>query len=323
MFKRVSRVRVALGAALLALAIPAVAIGVAHAQIPNIGRLGDLAGGALTSITRGTPPISTNISDAVFGDPSRDSWTPPQQVRPMGSLSRSATGGFVLQAGYYEYQAQSYCLHAGTHGPGGGDAYLYAPVLGSARDVVTTILQNSVAHPEIEQHDIQVLLWAIVARAKFEDLDPRLKAVAAQLLTTRQLATLNRSALSVLSNSQLQQLVGMPPLVRQVLAAESDMRRLVTLPGAAYADLERVAVLGGMAPRGEGSIDMPSGRWSRHPDGYLVRYSPSGYTNTRVQVWVEPGSPAIGVVFDPGSQIAVPANTARQRLAQSGREYGR
>src|SRR6059058_1489506 len=28
-----------------------------------------------------------------------------------------------------------------------------------------TILRNSVQHPNIEQHDVQVLLWAIVARA--------------------------------------------------------------------------------------------------------------------------------------------------------------
>lgn len=303
---------------------PLMTVSSGHAQLGGIGRaVGSVAGNPLGRIANGPQPISTNIRDATYGDASKDRFTPPARVQSLTNLSRTAQGGFVLAAGYYEMRAQSYCLHAGTHGPGGGDAYLYAPVLGSARDAVTSILQNSVAHPEIAQHDIQVLLWAIVARAKFEDLDPRLKLVAARLLSRRQLASLNRSALSVLNNSQLQSLVGMPPLVQQVLTAESDMRRLVTVPGAAYADLERVAVLGGMAPRGEGSIDAPSGRWSRHPDGYWVRYIPSGYTNTQVQIWVEPGSPAVGTIFDPAAHIAVPANTARQRLAQSGRVYDR
>ena len=324
MTHRFSRTRLMLVALLATATLPLVAVDAGHAQFGGLGRVvGDVAGGALGNITRGTPPISTNIADATFGDPSKDRWTPPGRPQPMTNLTRSATGGFVLTAGFHEYRAQSYCLHAGTHGPGGGDAYLYAPVLGSAREAVTSILQNSVAHPEIAQHDIQVLLWAIVARAKVEDMEPRMQLIAAQLLSRRQLASLNRSALSVLNNSQLQSLVGMPPLVRQVLTAESDMRRLVTVPGTAFADLERVAVLGGMAPRGEGSIDVPASRWSRHPDGYWVRYTPSGYSNTLVQVWVEPGSAAVGREFDPGTQIAVPANTARQRLAQSGRVYGR
>lgn len=317
------KLRLAFAAAIAAASLPFLAVDAGNAQLSGIGRaIGGVAGGSLGAITRGTPPVSTNIRDATFGDPSKDGFTPPVRVQAMTGLQRTATGGFVLQGGYYEYRSQSYCLHAGTHGPGGGEGYLYAPVLGSAREVVTSILQNSVAHPEIEQHDIQVLLWAIVARARFEDLDNRLKLVASRLLTQRQLATLNRSALSVLNNSQLQSMVGLPPFARQVLTAESDMRRLVTLPGASYADMERVAVLGGMAPRGEGSIDTPSGRWSLHPDGYWVRYIPSGYTNTRVQIWVAPGSSAVGKTFDPGTHVAVPTDTARQRLAQSGRVYG-
>lgn len=49
----------------------------------------------------------------------------------------------MLQAGYYVFTDQSYCLHAGTHGPGGGDGYLYAPPKGPAEDAVMSILHNS------------------------------------------------------------------------------------------------------------------------------------------------------------------------------------
>lgn len=275
-------------------------------------------------LLNGPEPVSTNIKDAVWGDVSKDRFTPPTRVQKLDSLQRTATGGFVLQPGFYEMLVQSYCLHAGTHGPGGGDGYLYAPVKGSAQDAVQTILRNSQAHPEIEQHDIQLLLWAIVSRAKFEDLDSRLKLVAATLLNKKQVASLNRSALSVLTSSQLSSVTGgMPAPLRRVVEAQQQMRSLLSTPGSSYAEIERVAVLGGVAPRGEGSADVPLSRWSLHPDGYWVRYKPNSYTNTLVQVWVAPQSAAVGKSYEPWQAIAVPGNTSRQRLAQSARPYQR
>ena len=299
----------------------------AHAQFGSIGsviRNLPIKTPAMPDLLSGPAPVSTNIKDAVFGDPAKDGFTPPGRPLALTGLTPSAQGGFVLAPGYYAMVAQSYCLHAGTHGPGGGDAYLFAPVKGSARDAVSSILHNSVAHPEIEQHDIQLLLWAIVARAKFEDLDMRLKSVAARLLTTKQLAGLNRSALGVLTSPQLASVTGgLPGPLRTVVEAESRMRGLLTTPGSSYASIERVAVLSGIAPRGPGSIDLPATRWSLHPDGFWVRYTPGGYTNTKVEIWVPAGSKGVGKVYDPGSSVAVPVNTSRQRLAQSGRTYGK
>lgn len=277
---------------------------------------------AVPNLLSGPAPISTSIKDAIWGDAGTDRFTPPVAVRDLTTLPRSAQGGFVLAPGYYRMHAQSYCLHAGTYGPGGGDGYLLGPVKGSAREAVISILQNSVAHPEIQQHDIQLLLWAIVARAKFEDLDTKLKGVAAVLLSKKQLLGLNRSALSVFTNPQLNSITGgMPGPVRTIVEAESRLRGLLTTPGSSYAEIERVAVLGGVAPRGEGSIDVPATRWSKHPDGYWVRYKPNGYSNTWVEIWVPGGSAGVGKVYDPASAIAVPVNTSRQRLAQSGRVY--
>lgn len=273
------------------------------------------------NVLSGPQPVSTKIKDALWGDPSKDGFTPPGRVQPLTGLARSGNGGFVLQPGYYSMLAQSYCLHAGTHGPGGGDGYLYAPVKGSAKDAVETILRNSPNHPDIEQRDIQMLLWAIVAKAKFENLDSRLKLVAARLLSKKQLAGLNRSALSALSSAN--SLVGLPGPLRTVLEAESRMRSMLTLPGSSFSDIERVAVLGGVAPRGEGSVDTPATRWNQHPDGYWVRYKPNGYSNTNVEIWVPQGSAAVGKSYEPWAAVAVPGNTARQRLAQSARDYVR
>ena len=297
----------------------------ARAQLGGIGGLGDKLKKktpGVGSLLEGKPPITTSLEDAKWADASKDSFTPREAARSLRTLQRTPNGGFVLQPGFYSLQTQSYCLKAGTHGPGGGDGYLYAPPKGPAEDAVMTVVRNSVNRPEIPQQRIQQLLWAIIARAKFEDLQGEIKATASQLLTPRQLASLNRNALDVLSNSHLQSaLGGVPGPVRQVLEAESSLRRMLTTPGASFAEMERVAVLSGAAPLGEGSRAVPSGRWSLHPDGYHVRYLPSGYSSTRVEIWVPQGSPAVGKEYDPATHMAVPGNTARQRLIQSGRAH--
>jgi hypothetical protein len=271
-------------------------------------------------LRRGIPVDSLDNFPAVLGQlvpvDSLDSLSP----RSLLDLQRTAHGGFILEPGYWELHTQSYCLKAGTHGPGGGDGYLFAPPEGAAEEQVVAILRNSVHHPEIAQSDIQQLLWAIIARAKFEDLNPRLKQVATQLLTPRQVATLNRNALDMVPDQALEQaLAQMPPLVRQAFQAEAQLRKMLIDPAASFASMEAIAVLSGAVGLGPGSREVSSDRWSAHPDGYLVRYLPRGYSHTLVQMWVPQGSAAVGKEYDPARHIAVPGNTARQRLIQSGR----
>src|SRR5918997_287056 len=306
--------------AVCALLLLVVCSGVALAQLGGLGGLGDKLKKKTPNLLGDKQPITTSLSDAKWGDSSKDGYTPREATRSLMTLQRTPNGGFVLQPGYYSMQTQSYCLKAGTHGPGDGDGYLYAPPKGPAEDAVMTVLRNSVQHPEIEQRDIQALLWAIIARAKFEDLQPQMKTTASRLLTPRQLASLNRSALDVLSGNALTDaLGGVPEPLRQIAQAEAQLRQMLTTPGASFAEMERVAVLSGAAPLGPGSREVPSGRWSLHPDGYHVRYLPSGYSSTRLEIWVPQGSPSVGKEFDPAAHIAVPGNTARQRLIQSGR----
>ena len=303
-----------------------VACAVAAPAVQAQFRLGDLVRGVTESIgidglIGGKQPITTSLPDAQWGAPALDGSAPTIPASPMKALERTATGGFVLQPGYYAYSAQSYCLHAGTHGPGEGDGYLYAPLKGSAEVVVRDILRNSVAQPQIEQSTVQSLIWAILARAKLEDLNNDLRLAAAQLLSPRQLATLNRSALDLLPGNSFSRLLGeVPAPLRAVVEAEASLRQAFAGGGADYGQLEAIAVLAGAAPLGPGSQAIPSGRWSEHPEGFRVRYIPSGYSQTQVEVWVEDGATGVGREFDPSVQVAVPGNTARQRLAQSGRE---
>lgn len=303
--------------AVIAAAMMTAAAPAAEAQLGGLGRLGQRLG--IPNPLGDRQPITTSLPDARWGYAEFDNFTPRDRKRSMMELQRTPNGGFVVQPGYYELVAQSYCLKAGTHGPGGGDGYLYAPPRGPAEDAVMTIVRNSVNRPEIRQSDIQQLLWAIIARAKFEDLSPQLKAVASQLLTPRQLVSLNRSALDVVTGPAMERLVGgVPAPLRQIAQAEASLRQMLTA-GGSFAEMERIAVLSGNAPLGPGSQQIPSGRWSQHPDGYYVRYLPQSYSRTTIQIYVPQGSPGIGREFDPATHIAVPGNTSRQRLIQSGR----
>jgi hypothetical protein len=295
-----------------------------HAQIPGLGRVRDAVTRSVlpapANLLEGEPPITTSLTDAVWESETPEGFDESAAPRPMAELQRTPNGGFVLQPGFWEMHTQSYCLKAGTHGPGEGDGYLFAPPRGPAEEAVVAIVRNSVQHPEIEQHRVQTLLWAIIARAKIEDMSREDQATAARLLTTNQVAHLNRGALDLVPGPALDAaLNAMPPLVRQVYEAEASLRQMLTRPGTSFAELERVAVLSGVAPLGEGSRQVPSGRWSLHPDGYYVRYLPQGYSYTVTQVWVPQGSPAVGKEYDPALHIAVPGNTAKQRLIQSGR----
>ncbi len=99
-----------------------------------------------------------------------------------------------------------------------------------------------------------------------------------------------------------------------ILHATTVGNGLTLVTAGTFEDFERIAVLAGMAPTEDHGVR--KGLWSKHPDGYYVRYFPRGYSTTTVQLWV-PKNKATEVIYDPAVQIACPANTGAQRLAQS------
>jgi len=242
---------------------------------------------------------------------------------------------------------QSYCLHAGTHGPGRGKGYLYAPLKGSRQTIIQHILQHSVDHLNIGQVDIQMLIWAILSRTKIHDLQPKhLQMVAAQLLTPKEISVLNGGALGWIPSETLNAISAkLPPPARRVLEAENILRQKLTQAGRSFEEIEHIAVLSGDPP--PNGQEIPEGRWSQHPNGFYVRYFPSGFSRTRIQIYV-PGSGNLKHVsdtrdsfrsvtylaanyeaglhtgsdlgeYDPSGDVAVPGNTESQRLSLSSR----
>jgi len=244
----------------------------------------------LDKILKSEPAITTSILDAVTEVPFLDDYN-PKVFMPMSILPRTPEGGFVLEApGNYMFDSQSYCLKAGTYAPGsgrGGDGYLYAPQKGPQVNIVRNILQRSFAHPDIPQRDIQVLLWAIIARTKISDMSRQMQLTAAKLLKPEEIFRLNGGALGLIPKSLTREAFkNLPPAARQVLEAEARLREMLTKTQAPYEELERIAVLRGDPPPQEGDREVPLGRWSFHPDGYFIRYFPRGYQQILIELSV-------------------------------------
>lgn len=245
-------------------------------KVPNIG-----------TILKTKPALTTNLKDAVTEVPFLDDYRPESflPLRPIplkGTLAR-----FHSIPGNWYVNLKSYCLHAGSYAPGKGKGYLYAPLDGPRADIIRDVLHNSVQHPKIPQTGIQLLIWAILARTKISKMSPTEQAVAALLLTPRQIVKLNGGALGLIPESAFESAFGsLPSGIRQVVKAETTMRSILSSGIYTYKQLEHVAVLTGIAPHQKGDREVPAYRWCYHPDNYFVRYQPYGYPRTRVEISV-------------------------------------
>ena len=236
-----------------------------------------------------------------------------------------------MQPGAYEASVESFCLHAGTHGPSSGDGYLYAPLKGSKAEIIHGILLGAAEHRDIPQTAIQMLIWSIEARAKLKNLPPNLQIAAAKLLSKAELLDLNGGALGLIPDAVWKKaLQSAPPEARRLLETQATIRNKLASAGTTFKEIEQLAVLA--RPPDHDGIKTVRGRWSSHPGGFFVRYLPDGYTKMKIQVYVPtqsawhsskssfPGMIEVSsttVEFDLTEDVAVPADTNAQRLGLS------
>ncbi|MBD2340400.1 hypothetical protein H6G64_25865 [Calothrix sp. FACHB-156] len=293
----------------------------------------------ITKLIEGDPPISTSFADTRQQSTLPDNFK-PQKFQRLTQLPRGAKGGFLLRPGAFELAVESYCLRAGTHGPSQGNGYLYAPLKGSKAGLIEQILQNSVRHPEIPQKDIQMLLWAIIARTKISDTNAEIQQTAAKLLTKDEIFQLNGGALGLIPKSVLDKATAnLPSPLRLVFETEARIREMLTIKSTSYTQLEQIAVLAG-EPQRDGP-EIPEGRWSLNPQGFYIRYLPTSYSKTLIQIYVPENfrkqananvnlaakstKQALlltqdgGAEYNPAGEVAVPGDTGRQRLGLSAR----
>ncbi len=299
---------------------------IAFGQLPGIKIPG--LSDKIAKLIRKAPAITTGIEDAVYEDPSMDNFN-PTTFSPLVHMPRTSDGGFLLMAGTYDIEAQSYCLRAGTHAPrAGGPGYIYAPLRGDRSEIMEHILARSWSHPEIEQEGIQGLIWAIVARTDLKEMSQEHQQIAAALLTKQELKELGRGVIGSISDELFETIVeDLPEPVQQVLEAERNIRKALTSgEDVAYEELEGYAILPGIEPAELLVREIPKGRWSKHPDGYFVRFFPKGYSHTRIEVYVPESAIRTGNPHNHYAQagapsfVAIPGNTGAQRLGMSPRK---
>ncbi|MGV3603008.1 MAG: OmpA family protein [Dyadobacter fermentans] len=259
-------------------------------------------------------PISTGIRNVKTDVDIPDDFMNGQKPYGIHKQPRNKKGAYLLTPGFYEMRLKSFCLMAGTHAPGEGDGYLYAPLAGRQAGIFNSILRKWETQPDIDQKDVQLLLWALLAKADFTRMNDRTRKVAMSLMRPGDIARINKMAII---KTALTNIEGVSPALLNVLNAESNLRNAFNAASSSYEQLESIAMLVGTAV-----VDRPEikrGRWSKHPDGYYVRYFPDSYSKTVVQIYVPDA--AGDVEFDPTDDVAVPVNTGAQRLAQSSVPY--
>ena len=290
--------------------------------LAQFGKLGDLVGQNVGKVLNNSQmkllkssPITTSFDDCdqqhiLSADFAKDSIR--QELCLLKDVHTPATG-FKLQPGFYKGTFKSFCLQAGTYGPSKGDAYLYAPLLGTKEKTIKTMIANWEKHPEVEQSHVQLLIWAILAKTNFSKMSRELQATAAILLSTKDISSLSSSIVDYLSSEALAAITdNLPEPAKSIVELENKIRGVMTDANSSYKDVESLAMLAGFAPLND---DFPRGLWNLHPKGYYIKYLPGGYSRTMVEIYVP--KEAGMVIFQPIGEVAVPASRGSQRLGQS------
>lgn len=216
---------------------------------------------------------------------------------------------FLLMPNFYRAEVASFCIKAGTYMPQKGSGRFYAPLKGSKADIVKTIALAYQNEKKISQQDAQLLFWAIIAKTDFTKMTGKVKVTALKVLSTDQILELSKGAATRLAKNKLKNLVGNSSPISSILDAENKLRTMYYDGVSTYEDFQDIAMLAGIDPIVEG---FESGRWTKHPDGYYIRYFAHGYSKTVIEIYVpeETGE----ICYTGIGDVAVPANTASQRL---------
>jgi hypothetical protein len=235
-------------------------------------------------------PITTSFDHAQTEVMLLGSFDPDAtECQPLSVLRQNENGDYLVTEGYYSGYAKSFCMKAGTYGPSQGDGHLYAPLAGPKSHLVRKIFENwQTRRPEIPQSDVQGLIWAIIARVDVDKMDTKYKLTLAALLDKSDIAQLAANSLKdkALEAGMIKFKGEIPAEVYKVFEAERNLRSLYNSAGTTYEQLERQAVLAGVAPASEMIRPVSRARWSFHPGGYFIRLFPQGYSSTRVDVYL-------------------------------------
>ncbi len=283
-------------------------------------------------------PISTTFDDASYEAPVLYNFEPAyQDYYPIHLQPQTSDGGYRLRSGVYSMNLNSFCFRGYTHGPSRGDGHLYAPLKGRKKDLIRKILERYTLSTDVRQRDVQVLIWAIIAGASFDELGSKYQKVLNQLFTPTELISMQTG--NFVKDYFLEKLEKLPqisPALQSIINSQKQIRKSVT-QNKTYQEIEKIAILSGAAPSKDMVREVSKGRWSYHPNGYFVRFFPNGYPFTRMDVYVPyegnykqtrkgkviqddmASTQVREVVVNPNGMVATPANRSSQMVGISGK----
>src|SRR5213078_590971 len=132
------------------------------------------------------------------------------------------------------------------------------------KEIVESVLLNSRNRPELDQRNVQLLLWSAVSGSNFNNLSYAVQADAMKLLTPKQVFELRGGvvgALKAVASSTA------------ILSANKDIQRLFEIGTSSYEAYERLAVL--PVPAQVKRPGVKYDQWYKQDENYYVRYFPA------------------------------------------------
>ncbi len=257
----------------------------AHAQFGGIPKPQiEIPIPGLDNLLKGEPPLSTNIKDArIWGWPN---FQKVQLSNPtiLTDADRNADNLFTLKPGHYRLNLKSFCGKGYTYGPTQGQGYVWGPWKGSKATFLQTLLRAYNAKPEVPQRNVQLLIWSILARVKPQDMSTEAKSALIALVGNDGMNVLKDGAADYMTGKLADELYKRASKeLRPLLEYDNKIRGLNQQANATYEDFERLSVL---TPPANVKSEIPGGVWNISPKGYMIRYQPSGYSQTEVEVIV-------------------------------------
>ncbi len=184
-----------------------------------------------------------------------------------------------LNPGYYKFRFNTFCLHAGAYEPTEGAGYLVAPLKGAKAKLIKNILSRYSEHSEIDQKDVQILIWGIEAGQKFSNYPANFQFRVTPLLKPEEIAAMEVDTKEIAYNL-------LPQDAKNIIDYYKDLRGKLSNASSSYEEIEQFAVKTGIAPTGKGSKNIDAGTWTSIGDGVYMRCFPEGYRKSNVEIYI-------------------------------------
>ena len=139
----------------------------------------------------------------------------------------------ALCPGTYRFELDSFCLHAGSHGPSKLWGYLHGPFRGRRAELLQQVIRRYTVTPTASRQETQALLWSILARSDLSSVTGPAREAADKLLTPQELAELGGGPWASLPDELRRRIrKQLSPAQRAIFDAEDKLRDLVVRPTA-------------------------------------------------------------------------------------------